>query len=319
MSGHTERNALGKIKIFDLNLLTVFEMVYTHSSVSLAATSMGMTPSAVSQSLQKLRNHFNDPLFIREGKGISATTVAVNLHEQLAQSMEQLGRVVSVSSDNDLKKKFVIYSPPFMGMELLPAVLNSLQHDGMDYEIVHHSGYTESVKTEELLSFRKADIIFSTSPYTSFSTVCMPCADTEILFVCRKDHPRLNGVLTKELAVKERFTTINIDDPEVIAGKIKIDEALGNRNVAFTSNSMLTIMSVIENTDTVGVIPAGSLQRFAENFNIQVLKTEFIMPQVRMYMIYNRASVHNPAFSVMLERLKKEIPESLKKEVREIE
>ena len=52
MSGHTERNALGKIKIFDLNLLTVFEMVYTHSSVSLAATSMGMTPSAVSQSLQ---------------------------------------------------------------------------------------------------------------------------------------------------------------------------------------------------------------------------------------------------------------------------
>lgn len=82
---------------------------------------------------------------------------------------------------------------------------------------------------------------------------------------------------------------------------------------------MLTIMSVVENTDTVGVIPAGSLQRFAETFNIQVLKTDFIMPQVRMYMIYNRASVHNPAFSVMLERLKKEIPESLKKEVREIE
>ncbi|MEG0230390.1 MAG: LysR family transcriptional regulator [Hafnia sp.] len=319
MSGYTERNSLGKIKIFDLNLLTVFEMVYAHSSVSLAATSMGMTPSAVSQSLQKLRNHFNDPLFIREGKGISATTVAINLHEQLTQSMEQLGRVVSVSSDNDLKKKFVVYSPPFMGMALLPAVLQGLQHDGVDYEIIHYSGYTESLKTEELLSFRKADIIFSTSPYTSFSTICIPCADTEVLFVCRKDHPRLKGELTQELAEHEKFTAINIDDPEVVAGKIKINEALGNRNVVFTSNSMLTIMSVLENTDTVGVIPAGLLNRFKNSFNVQVLKTDFVMPQVRIYMIYNRSSAHNPVFSAMLDRLKKEIPESLKHEVREEE
>ncbi|NLS53038.1 LysR substrate-binding domain-containing protein [Hafnia alvei] len=317
MSGYTERNALGKIKVFDLNLLTVFEMVYTHSSVSLAASSMGMTPSAVSQSLQKLRSHFNDPLFIREGKGISATTVATNLHEQLTQSMEQLGRVVSVSSENDLKKKFVVYSPPFMGMALLPAVLQGLHNDGVDYEIVHHSGYTESVKTEELLSFRKADIIFSTSPYTSFSTVCVPCAETELLFVCRKDHPRLNGVLTRELAAQEKFTAFNVDDPEIVAGKIAINDALGSRNTVFSSNSMLTIMSVVENTDTVGGIPIGLMQRFAGNFNVQVLKTDFAMPRVTFYMIYNRSSTHNPVFSAMLERLKKEIPESLKSEVKE--
>ncbi|WP_302795921.1 LysR family transcriptional regulator [Hafnia paralvei] len=127
MAERNERNSLSKIKVFDLNLLTIFEMVFIHSSVSNAAASLGMTPSAVSQSLQKLRNHFSDPLFIREGKGISPTTVAANLHEQLAQSMGQLNKAINPTPDMALKTKFVVYAPPFMSMALLPTVVRSLQ------------------------------------------------------------------------------------------------------------------------------------------------------------------------------------------------
>ncbi|MDA6075932.1 LysR family transcriptional regulator [Edwardsiella anguillarum] len=39
----------------------------------------------MSQSLQKLRQHFDDPLFIRAGKGISPTALGVCLHDQIAQ------------------------------------------------------------------------------------------------------------------------------------------------------------------------------------------------------------------------------------------
>ena len=47
-------------------------------------------PSAVSQSLQRLRQQLNDPLFVRVGKGMTPTTACVNLHYHLQQNLEQL-------------------------------------------------------------------------------------------------------------------------------------------------------------------------------------------------------------------------------------
>lgn len=43
------------LKKFDLNLLVIFECIYQHLSISKAAESLYITPSAVSQSLQRLR------------------------------------------------------------------------------------------------------------------------------------------------------------------------------------------------------------------------------------------------------------------------
>lgn len=60
-----------RLKKFDLNLLVIFECIYQHLSISKAAETLYITPSAVSQSLQRLRNQLNDPLFIRSGKGIT--------------------------------------------------------------------------------------------------------------------------------------------------------------------------------------------------------------------------------------------------------
>ncbi len=59
------------LKKFDLNLLVIFECIYQHLSISKAAAMLFITPSAVSQSLQRLRQQLNDPLFVRVGKGMT--------------------------------------------------------------------------------------------------------------------------------------------------------------------------------------------------------------------------------------------------------
>lgn len=60
--------SLSKLRNLDLNLLTVFEAVYLHKGIVHAAKALNLTPSSVSQSIQKLRNTFPDPLFIRTGQ-----------------------------------------------------------------------------------------------------------------------------------------------------------------------------------------------------------------------------------------------------------
>ncbi|EPI9443858.1 DUF3440 domain-containing protein [Escherichia coli] len=82
------------LKKFDLNLLVIFECIYQHLSISKAAESLYITPSAVSQSLQRLRAQFNDPLFIRSGKGIAPTTTGLNLHHHLEKNLKGLEQFV---------------------------------------------------------------------------------------------------------------------------------------------------------------------------------------------------------------------------------
>ena len=74
----------------DLNLMVVFLSIYQARSVTLAAKSLNVGQPAVSGSLARLRNQFNDPLFIRAGKGVAPTAKAEQLAAQICPALQRL-------------------------------------------------------------------------------------------------------------------------------------------------------------------------------------------------------------------------------------
>ncbi|MGH8255397.1 MAG: LysR family transcriptional regulator [Steroidobacteraceae bacterium] len=75
---------------FDLNLLRVLVKIYEHGSVSAAAAQLGMSQSAISGALAKLRQIYGDPLFHRVGHGMQPTA---RLHALIDPLRESLLRV----------------------------------------------------------------------------------------------------------------------------------------------------------------------------------------------------------------------------------
>ena len=63
---------------FDLNLIPVLIKIYEHGSVSAAAAQLGMSQSAISGALAKLREIYSDPLFHRVGHGMRPTARMVD-------------------------------------------------------------------------------------------------------------------------------------------------------------------------------------------------------------------------------------------------
>src|SRR5207302_1602173 len=57
----------------DLNLLPILLALYDELSVSRAAQTLGMSQPAVSMALRKMRDTFNDPLFVRAPHGMTPT------------------------------------------------------------------------------------------------------------------------------------------------------------------------------------------------------------------------------------------------------
>jgi DNA-binding transcriptional LysR family regulator len=76
---------------FDLNLLPVLVKIYEHGSVSAAAAHLGMSQSAVSGVLAKLRELYGDPLFHRVGHGMRPTARMNALISPLRESLQRVG------------------------------------------------------------------------------------------------------------------------------------------------------------------------------------------------------------------------------------
>jgi len=82
------------ISSLDLNLLLVLHTVLREKSVAQAARRLHVTPSAVSNSLSKLRLALGDPLVTRRGRGIVPTPRAAELGPALARAIAELESVV---------------------------------------------------------------------------------------------------------------------------------------------------------------------------------------------------------------------------------
>lgn len=80
---------------FDLNLMVAFVTVYQHRSVSKAAKNLNVGQPAVSGSLARLRRKFDDPLFVRKGRGVVPTAKANQVAAQLLPAMRQIENVIS--------------------------------------------------------------------------------------------------------------------------------------------------------------------------------------------------------------------------------
>jgi DNA-binding transcriptional LysR family regulator len=76
------------LKRIDLNLLWVFHAVIRKRKLTLAADQLSMTQSAVSHALNRLRDLFDDELFLRTGHGVEPTARALELAPKVALVIE---------------------------------------------------------------------------------------------------------------------------------------------------------------------------------------------------------------------------------------
>lgn len=79
----------------DLNLIRVFVAIYETRSLTLASERLFVTQSAVSQSLSKLRNQFDDVLFQRSPAGMNPTVNADKLYLTFREALTSVDKVLT--------------------------------------------------------------------------------------------------------------------------------------------------------------------------------------------------------------------------------
>jgi len=82
------------LNTFDLNLLLVFDALIRTHNVTAAGESIGLSQSATSNALNRLRDAFNDPLFVRGSDGMAPTPLAEELAPTVQSALSELRAVI---------------------------------------------------------------------------------------------------------------------------------------------------------------------------------------------------------------------------------
>ena len=115
---------------FDLNLLPVLVTVYEHGSVSAAAEHLGMSQSAISTALAKLRLRYGDPLFHRVGRGMQPTARMRGLIEPVREALLRVDgtfRSEPVFNPSTTEHTFTFAMSDLGEMVFMPKILRRLR------------------------------------------------------------------------------------------------------------------------------------------------------------------------------------------------
>ena len=102
------------LRSFDINLLVAFDALMLTRSVTQAAEQLHVSQSAVSHMLSRLRQALADPLLVKRGNRMLATTRAEELHAGIRNGLAQVRKSLQRAEPfhpRSSTREFVLYAP----------------------------------------------------------------------------------------------------------------------------------------------------------------------------------------------------------------
>lgn len=258
------------LRNIDLNLLTVFEAVYVHKGIVNAAKVLNLTPSAISQSIQKLRSTFPDPLFIRKGQGVAPTAYAAHLHQYISQGFESILCALDINNNYDKERVITLASTPSIGALLMPRIYSAIKKVNPKLSIRN-----VPIVQNQLSQFQ-ADLTIDTYGHHGPGISSFTLYNDHLVAVCRKDHPTASSIFSGENIHNMNYTFLSVQDDLLIDLRQLINEALPNRQITFSSYNFLTIVSMLSTSDLIGFMPYKVFELFSHPFQLKMVECELL-------------------------------------------
>ena len=249
----------------DLNLLRIAFALYDELNVSRAAKVLGMSQPAVSMALRRLRETFNDPLFVRVPTGIVPTPRAHALVRAARPLLGQLQESLKIEQTFDPAVSNSTFRIAMSDVgelaflfRLLTAFRSQAPHSAIQSVTVPPLHLAAQLESGDI------DLAVGYFPTLSSKNFRQRRVETQ-RFAClmRADHPRAAA----KLSVKE-FSAL---DHMVVRAEGRSQELLERflerrrirRNIVLVTPHMLSVPFVISRSDLVVALPEALAGYFA--------------------------------------------------------
>lgn len=282
------------LSALDLNLLVVLHALLETQSVKLAAGRLGLSPSATSHALGRVRDALGDPILVRAGKTLVPTPRGERLRPQLARVLEDVESLFVDTTEIDpavLRRSFRVATTDYGERVVLEPLGNNLHHCAPGVDLYAF----RSTRLETDIRDGSCDLavgVINGAP---------PDVEVEDLFaerfVCllRKDHPAAKRRLTlRRYAALDHILVAPGGTARGVADRVLAEHDL-HRRVARTVASFVVAPRLVCNSDYVLTLAERMARPLAAELDLVVRDAPDPIGGFTVRMAWHRRTDADPA------------------------
>ena len=276
-----------KISSFDLNLFVILNAIYTEGSLTKAAEVVGITQPAVSNALSRLREKFNDDLFIRTGSGMVPTQKTENIIKDIQNALTLMQLSVNEPDTFDpkvSKRKFKLSLGDVSEGRVLPFIMNQIDKKAPNVALGSYA-YSRSDQVHALatnnLDFVVDPVIPASNEIDSYKVF-----EDDWVAMHRDGHHIANiENVTIEDILNQRHLHVSNRRRGLHLIDLELDKIGFRREVALRCQHFLIAPQILRSTDLVLM----GTRSFAIANNLPFIEVPIEIPSMEYFLIWHKS------------------------------
>ncbi len=302
-----------QIRRLDGGLLLIFRELLLRRRASDVAGQLGLSPSAISHALTRLRDIFGAPLFIRRSHGLEPTQRAIELGPRIEALIAAMGEAISGDKGFDpsaSQRRFRIVCPDHIATLLASPLVETFRREAPGATFSTRPAFLDralrAVRRDE------ADVALGVFSQVSRGLVARTLFADDYCVIARRNHPRVKG--TVDLVTYASIGHVFVGQPDGLLA----EDASFDRKAMTASYGDLpsldlmlahayfsqweTAMLTVSQSDILADCPRRLAVRFADVLGLQVLDPPF--PPFRFTVrLVRRAETPDAGVDWLVERI----------------
>lgn len=283
------------LRAIDLNLLVLFDALIAMRSVRRAGEMVGLSQSATSHALDRLRKLLGDELLVRTAAGMEPTPRALSLAGPLRLALQDIQTALAPDRFEPAEAEIglTIAVETHETIVVLPMLVEEVRREAPGMVLTVKSGSLEDILNG--VDQGRVDVaigLFKNLP-DRFMT-CRLLSDAHACVV-RADHPLRRSPLTLERYLDAPHLLISMSGGTTNA----VDDALAGqglrRRIAMQMPHGLAAVVALSRSDMITSVTRGVARLFAETAPVAMLELPFAVPDSIFRLVWNRRFHADPA------------------------
>lgn len=282
----------------DLNLLIAFAVLFREQSVSLAADKLHLGQPAVSGSLARLREMFDDPLFIRSGHRMQPTARASELHGELMPLLEQLQSALFQQAEFNpahAKATVTIGMNDWVEMWLMPQLVPALREHapGVRLNVVASDPFTDAQRLEG----GELDMIISVANQSARWMEREQLSAMEFVTLWNPTQLQLEAPLNAETYAAQQHVLVSYRE----ASSSHIDTLLARqglkREISYTTPHFSALPGLLSMMPVLATVPQGLCESWQKTWGLRSSPVPLEMAPLDVALLWHQR--HNSDAALM--------------------
>jgi DNA-binding transcriptional LysR family regulator len=290
------------VRSLDLNLLRALAVLLEEQNASRAAERLHVTQPAVSGMLARLRNVFDDPLFVRTQRGLLPTPRAEALGPALKKLIQDANMLVSAEqfdpavSDATLSISVNDYMQSVLVVPLIAQLRRCAPRMRLAIRNPHTSGQTISLARGDI------DVLITIPEFADPSLRTAFLYREEYVGVVRKQHPLKDSPVSLEQFLAFDHVLVSPSDGAFEGPTDRSLKKLGmRRRVVLSVSSFHTMIDVLQEDDLIALMPRRFFYR--NSSNLRMIEAPLEVAGFDVIAAWHERTEHEPAQIWLREQL----------------